>query len=151
MHCVKLPGTLSLGLAFSVMVLVACTTAPFNPATQLQIDGLFLENRTSIPVSAARIMVPATGSFVSCGYISPQSICSTTFPEAAYTGNPVEITWSQNGQIYSTGQFVIRLPDGLEENIPAVVNVVIAGPGSAATMLVQRQKPFMVNPLTPRR
>ena len=89
-------------------------------------------------VSAVRLLVPVTGNFVSCGNISPESRCATTFPETDYTGNPVEITWSQGGQIYSTGQFVIQLPDDLDPERPAVVQIVITGPGSAGAMIFQR-------------
>ena len=65
-------------------------------------------------------------------------MCSTTFPEASYTGNPVEITWSQGGQIHSTGEFILELPGDLVENKPAVVHIVILAPGSAGAMIVQR-------------
>ena len=71
--------------------------------------------------------------------MSPGTICSTTFPETTYTGNKVEITWSQGGQIHSTGEFVISLPAELKENQPAVVHIVIAGPGSAGAVFVQRE------------
>jgi hypothetical protein len=89
-------------------------------------------------VTAVRLLVPVTGNFVSCGNISPGSMCSTTFPETDYTGNPVEITWSQGGQIHSTGQFVVQLPDDLDADRPALVRTVIMGPGSAGTVIVQR-------------
>ena len=97
-----------------------------------------IENQTQMWVAAARLLVPLTGNFVSCGNISPQSSCATTFPETDYTGNPVEITWSQGGQIYSTGQFVIQLPDDLDPDRPVVVQVIITGTGSAGAMILQR-------------
>ncbi|NOR19738.1 MAG: hypothetical protein GQ538_06575, partial [Xanthomonadales bacterium] len=71
--------------------------------------------------------------------IAPESMCSTTFPEANYTGNAIEVTWSQAGQIYSTGEFVMQLSDDVVEDIPAVVQVVIAGPGSAGVVVMQAQ------------
>ncbi len=100
---------------------------------------MLIENQTAMWVSAVRLLVPATGNFVSCGNIAPESMCSTSFPEANYTGNKVEITWSQAGQIHSTGEFAIQLPDDLDEDIPALVHIVIAGPGSAGAVLVQTQ------------
>ena len=66
-------------------------------------------------------------------------MCSTTFPESGYKGNPIEITWSQGGQIHSTGQFVMELPDEVDKERPAMVRIVIAGPGSAGAVIVQRQ------------
>lgn len=121
-----------------VVFLMACAARPVENVSPVQIEGLVIENQTQMWVSAVRLLVPVTGNFVSCGNISPQFMCSTTFPEAGYTGNPVEITWSQGGQIYSTGQFVVQLPDDLDENRPAAVRVVIAGPGSAGAVIVQR-------------
>jgi hypothetical protein len=118
-------------------VLTACASGSLSNATALQINGMLIENQTLMWVSAVRLLVPATGNFVSCGNIAPESMCSTGFPEANYTGNKVEITWSQAGQIYSTGEFVIQLPDDVDEDITAVVNVMIAGPGSAAAVIVQ--------------
>lgn len=96
-----------------------------------------MENQTQMYVSAVRLLVPVTGNFVSCGNIPPGSMCSTTFPEAAYTGNPVEITWSQGGQIQSTGEFAIQLPVDLDVKRPAMVHVVISGPGLAGALIVQ--------------
>ena len=120
------------------LLLVTCASGPFTNSQPLQINGMMIENQTLAWVSAVRLLVPSTGNFVSCGNISPDSMCSTTFPEASYTGNPVEITWSQIGQIYSTGEFVIDLPDDLQEGIPAKVQIVIAGPGSAGAIIVQQ-------------
>jgi hypothetical protein len=123
------------------LLLSACVSSGLGAGPALQIDGLKFENQTHMAVSAVRLLVPATGNFVSCGNISRQSMCSTKFPETRYTGNPIEITWSQSGQIYSTGQFTLRLPEDLEPGIPAMVHVVIAGPGSAGAVIVQQKNP----------
>jgi len=97
-----------------------------------------MNNQTQMWVSAVRLLVPATGNFVSCGNIPPGSMCATTFPETAYTGNQIEITWSQGGQIHSTGLFVLQLPADLDDNKPALVRVVISGPGTAGAAIFQR-------------
>lgn len=138
MRCGNAPETLKLpAMGLCVLSLLACASRPvdFSP---LQIEGMAIENQTQMWVSAVRLLVPVTGNFVSCGNISPGSMCSTTFPETNYTGNPVEITWSQGGQIHSTGQFVVQLPEELDENRAAVVRVVIAGPGSAGAVIIQK-------------
>jgi len=119
-------------------LLSACASRPAERVPLLQIEGLLIENKTQMWVTAVRILVPATGNFVSCGNITPQSMCSTTFPETSYTGNPVEVTWSQGGQIYSTGEFVIQLPVDLDTGKPARILVVITGPGLAGAMITQR-------------
>jgi len=120
-----------------VALLQACAAQPVNPAPDLKIEGLVIENQTEMWVSAARLLVPVTGAFVSCGNISPGTRCSTTFPETDYSGNPVEFTWSQGGQIYSTGEFVMQPPDDVDLDRPAAVMVVIAAPGSAGATIVQ--------------
>lgn len=132
------PALTSLLLVFGVLLLSACSTVGSLGGSRLQIDGMRIENQTEMHISAVRLLVPATGGFVSCGNIAQHSMCSTTFPETSYTGNPIEITWSQNNQIYSTGRFTLTLPPDLKENVPAMVQVVIAGPGSAGALLVQR-------------
>ena len=118
-------------------LLFACSAAPVDSGPPVQIGGMVIKNQTLMYVSAVRLLVPLTGNFVSCGNIAPESMCSTTFPEATYTGNPVEITWSQGGQIHSTGQFVMRLPDDLDEDKPVKVLVVISGAGSAGAQFIQ--------------
>lgn len=121
-----------------IVLLQGCASPAGNPASGLKIDGLVIENRSRMWVSAARLLVPVTGAFVSCGNIPPESSCATSFPEADYSGNPVQVTWSQAGQIYSTGEFVIQPPEDIDTDRPAMVRVVIAAPGSAGAEIVQR-------------
>ena len=109
--------------------------------SRLELSGLVIENASSLNVSAVRLLVPATGNFVSCGNIAPQAKCSTTFPERAHTGNAFEITWSQSGNIWSTGELVLEAPADWEDGTQAMVRVVIAGPGSAGAELVKLASP----------
>ena len=122
---------------FCTLCLLSCAATPVDSTPPVQISGMVMENQTRMYVSAVRLLVPDTGNFVSCGNIPPGSMCSTTFPEAAYTGNPVEITWSQGGQIHSTGQFKVHLPADLDRNRSAMVHIVISGPGLAGALIVQ--------------
>jgi hypothetical protein len=123
-----------------MFVLQACTSTPVEIVPALQIEGVTIENQTQMWVSAAKLLVPVTGRFVSCGNIAPGSLCSTTFPEAAYEGNAIEISWSQAGQIHSTGQFSMDIPEDIDRNRFAKVLVVIAGPGSAGAVIVQPEE-----------
>jgi len=120
-----------------ILLLGSCAIQPKDSIPPIQIDGMAIENQTQMWVSAVRLLVAETGNFVSCGNIPPGSMCSTTFPESSYTGNPIEITWSQGGQIYSTGPFVLQLPEELDEGEAGRVRVVIAGPGSAGAVFIQ--------------
>jgi hypothetical protein len=122
---------------FFLQLLIACTAIPVNSEPSIQIGGMSIENQTEMYLSAVRLLVPVTGNFVSCGNIPPGSMCSTSFPEAVYTGNSVEITWSQGGQIHSTGQFALQLPIDVDVQKPAIVSVVISGPGSAGALIIQ--------------
>jgi hypothetical protein len=103
----------------------------------MQIDRMIIKNQTQAWISAIRVISPATGNFVSCGNIAPGSLCSTTFPQRAYTGDPIEITWSQAGQIHSTGLFSMEAPLVFDYTRPAAVQVVIAEAGSAGAVIVQ--------------
>ncbi len=124
-------------VAFCILLLAACVSGPGDRAGHIRIDGMVIENQTQAWISAVRVRVPVTGNFVSCGNISPASMCSTTFPETNYTGNPIEITWSMAGQIHSTGQFVLQLPIDIAEDEPAMVRAVVTGPDSAGAVIVQ--------------
>ena len=117
--------------------LFACAAGSVEPVVPVRIDGMVMENQTQMYVTAVRLLVPVTGSFVSCGNIPPGSMCSTTFPEAAYSGNKVEITWSQGGQIHSTGEFTLHIPGDMDDQKPAIVRIVITGQGSAGALIVQ--------------
>jgi hypothetical protein len=123
-----------------MLALAACATGSEVRDPPIQISGMVIENQTQMFVSAVRLLVPVTGRFVSCGNIAPGSMCSTTFPEAVYSGNPVEITWSQGGQIHSTGQFVLQVPADFDELKNGVVRVVISGTESAGASIVERQE-----------
>ena len=122
------------------LYLLACAAEPVDSTPPVQIEGMVMQNQTQMYVSAVRLLVPATGNFVSCGNMPPESRCSTTFPEAAYTGNPVEITWSQGGEIHSTGQFTVQLPGDLDRERPAKVHIIISGPGLAGALIVQSEE-----------
>ena len=134
------PARLMFELALAclcIMPLAACSTGPVERNPSVEISGVVIENRTLMYISAVRLMVPVTGNFVSCGNISPESMCSTTFPGSAYAGDPVEITWSQGGEIYSTGPFEMGLPNEFDASRPAMVRVVITGPGAAGAIILQ--------------
>lgn len=132
----RLSGTIC--VALGVLSLSACATAPLGGDPLVRISGMAMENQTEMFLSSVSLLVPATGGFVSCGTIAPGSICSTTFPEADYSGNPVEITWSQGGQVHSSGRFALQIPTGLDTRRTAVVRVVITGLESAGAIIVQR-------------
>jgi len=121
----------------SMLLLTACAQLGTTAPKVLQIEGMRIENQTAMWISAVQLLVPTTGSFVSCGNIPPGSMCSTGFPQTDYAGNPVEVTWSQGGRIHSTGEFEILMSESLDADKPALVQVIITGPGSAGAALIQ--------------
>jgi len=120
-----------------VLLLADCASTGVKAGPSVLLDGLSIDNQTAMFISAVRLLIPANGNFVSCGNIPPHTACSTTFPERAYSGQAVEITWSQAGQIHSTGSFDIRVPEGLDPDRPALVKVVISGADTAGALIVQ--------------
>lgn len=122
------------------MVLCACAGGPADPGEQdgsIHIKGLVFENHSTGYVTAVRLLVPATGGFVSCGNVAPEGLCSTTFPERTWQGNEFEVTWSQAGNIWSTGLLDVEPPADWAGEVVARVRVVIAGPGVAGAELIE--------------
>ncbi len=125
-------------------LLQACaTTEPGRPEPieDLFISGLVIENRSQSYITAARLLVPESGNFVSCGNIAPRAVCSTGFPERSYTGNAVEMTWSQLGSIHSTGEIYVVPSEAVIEAGHAILKIVVLAPGSAGLELVESAPP----------
>jgi len=123
------------------LCLAACNSlmlpAGNQDAATLLIRGLVIENRTQAFVSSARLLIPASGQFVSCGNIAPGANCATSFPEQRYSGNPVEVRWSQAGHEWSTGELQLEPKENTAKVGQGQVRVVIAGPNSAVVELMQ--------------
>ncbi len=121
-------------------VLSACASGGGKSSSRLvRIDGLRFENRSRTPVSDIQLLLPATGEFVSCGHIAPGATCASRFPAVAYDGSPLQITWTQSGSAWSTGE--VRLtPDAIIRAAGvAEVRVVVLAPGSAGAVLVSSE------------
>ena len=129
----------SMGLLLLVAkALSGCASSPENAYKDidLKISGLAIINRTQTYISAAQLMVPATGNFMSCGSIAPGNICSTAFPEREFTGNPVVISWTMGSRIHNTGELTVVPSEEVIEKGFAVVRVMIVGQGVAGLELL---------------
>jgi hypothetical protein len=122
------------------LVLSGCAALPAGPGPALQIDGLDFENRSASPINSIRLLVPATGNFVSCGYISPGASCASGFPGVAYRAEPVEISWTQGGQEWTTGEITLQADEQVARSGAAQVMVVVLAPGSAGAVLVSSSR-----------
>lgn len=126
-------------LTTQVFLVLACSSAqqPMPEPTGIEIDGVIIRNELAFPVTEVQLLVPSTGNFVGCGNIMGRSACSTKFPSRDYYANEVVISWKEYGQPHSTGPFVIKIPDGVEQNRPAQLEVIIFNMGQAGAKLVQ--------------
>lgn len=106
----------------------------------MAIDGLTFENRSSSPINRIQLLVPATGNFVSCGFIAPGATCASGFPGVAYRAAPIEISWTQGGQDWTTGAITLQADEELRREGAARVMVVVLAPGSAGAILVSSNR-----------
>jgi hypothetical protein len=81
--------------------------------------------------------VPATGNYAGCGNIMARTRCSTAFPAVDYNAHAVIISWKEHGEAHQTGEFVIDVPDHLDPQQAAWLQVIIFAPGQAGAKLVQ--------------
>ena len=126
-------------LVIGLYVLTACSAAEPRQKrdhTSLEVAGIRIANDLAIDVTDVRILVPATGDFVSCGNILARTSCSTSFPGRAYRGNPVQVSWKENGEPNSTPEFRLEAPSNLGEANSAWIEVVIFLPGQAGAHFV---------------
>ena len=129
------------------LCLSACTAqTPVSQDTALRIDGLRFENRSRTPVESVRLIVPATGNFVSCGRIAPGASCAALFPGVAYSGHPIEIQWVQGGTDWRTGEIPLEIDPLAREAGSGEVRVLIVAPGSSGALLVPSGQPAISVP-----
>lgn len=89
----------------------------------IEIKRLIFLNETSRTLHEVRIYVGKTREFAACGYILPNSECSTGFPRREYKGNRFDVSWQDNGQPKSVKDILVSVAENLTEGEP--VNVVI--------------------------
>jgi hypothetical protein len=95
--------------------LLACSTSTLP---DYYYNEIVIHNKTSKPVRNVAIRVPNTNAVFSCGYIAPGSFCSNKFQKRKYLGNPIKISWEFHDNKRTSDEFVLKLPTGLQENVP---------------------------------
>jgi len=122
-----------------VFLLLACAPAQekMPEPTGIEIDGVIIRNELAFAVTEVQLLVPRSGNFVGCGNVMARSQCSTKFPSRDYYANEVIISWKEYGQQQSIGPFVIKLPDNVDPDRPATLEVIIFNNGQAGAKLVQ--------------
>lgn len=133
--------------AFAVLLLVtaalaisACSSAPVKQGAGLSVDKVDFENRSASPINQIRLLVPASGNFVSCGFIAPGARCASGFPAVVYRGEPIEISWTQGGEDWSTGEITLEPDELVLQAGTANIMIVVLSPGSAGAVLVSSSR-----------
>lgn len=122
-------------LLAAVLLMSGC--ALLQKKGQHTVVGIRFHNVSYHPIGDVRLHVERIKGFASCSRILPKSICSTTFPVREYQGNPVIISWNQNGKTWTTGEIAVKLPEGASRDKPLFCVVEIGNQGSHSVSLAQ--------------
>jgi hypothetical protein len=66
--------------------------------------------------------------------------CASAFPAVSWEGQVIEVSWSQSGEIWSTGSLRLNVSEEVRQAGRARVRVVIVAPGSAGVLLVPAEE-----------
>jgi hypothetical protein len=124
-------------------ILLLVTACAARPAANVpvsgpgvQIAGIEIHNALSAVVQDVTILVPATGEYVSCGQILPESSCSTTFPLRDYRESAVQVSWKEEGKPHSTPAFKLEAPATAIDGQRAYIRVEVFASGQAGAKLI---------------
>lgn len=106
-------STSLLTLALATTFLTGCATSLFQPKPQ--INTVVLANNSNTTAHEVTILVEAFGGKFYCGTILAGTQCSTRFPAREYEGNPVTVSWVQNGITHETAPFVVPVGESTSE------------------------------------
>jgi len=112
-------------------------SASGHPAATLSIRGIEIHNELPYAVMDVMVTVPATGAFAGCSNIMARTACSTSFRSVAYRGNPMVVSWKEQGEPRKTEEFVVKEPENAVPGEEAVLDVSIFAPGQAGARLVR--------------
>jgi len=129
-----------IAVAGTLLQLHACSTSggqtPPAQGPALQISGVEIYNGLAYPVEDVVILVPASGEFVSCGNVLPDSSCSTSFPARDYRETPVQVSWTEQGEPHHTPEFKLAAPAAARDGETAYIRVEVFSSGQAGAKLV---------------
>lgn len=132
--------TVPLMAVIGLALLTACSTGQVRKSAvggpSLQIGGVEIYNGLAYPIKDVVILVPATGEYVSCGNILPESSCSTSFPARDYRDTPVKVSWKEQGQPHQTPEFKLEAPATATEGENAYIRVEVFASGQAGAKLM---------------
>lgn len=123
-------------ILYLVMMLLGFGCSQLPKASSITVAGLVFFNTSRTPIHNATLRVSNTHGLIACGIILPGKECSTTFPQRDYRGNPIIVTWEQEGQSWSTGEVNIQLPSQSATGEPNIAIVSLGDQGKINVRLV---------------
>jgi hypothetical protein len=124
-------------LLFTAIFLIS-GCAHIQKKEPLTVTGVKFYNASYYPIENVRLRVRKTRGFASCNKILPQAMCLTTFPVRKYQGNPVIISWEQNGKPWSTGEILVEPTEDASLDKPLFGVVEIGNQGSYIAYLTSQ-------------
>lgn len=122
------------------LMLTACATQGTRQeriaGPALQIAGVEIYNGLPYSVHDVSILATSSGDFVSCGQILPDTSCSTTFPVRDYREDPVQVSWTEQGEPHSTKPFKLSPPANAKAGQEAYIRVEVFASGQAGAKLL---------------
>jgi hypothetical protein len=126
---------LFLTVIFITILLGGCTS--LTALIHLKVQGVVIENRSTTTVSEVRVSVKETGGFAYCSHVYSQAECSTRFQTKRYQGNPLTVSWIQDGSRRTYEDLNATLPESINTEIPATLRIIIDRAGNASASLKQ--------------
>lgn len=123
-------------LSFYVIVLLSSCT--FMAKTEsFKVVGVRFENASYYPITNIQLGVDGIKEVVSCRELPVTNECYTDFPVQQYLGNPIIISWEQNGKSWTTGEISAEMPKTMNRDAPLTCSVIIGNQGSYNTHFAQ--------------
>ena len=106
--------------------LAGCRSFPLRKAEIL--NALVIRNQTRSTIHDVTLNVPKTGTLIACSAILPGTACSLGFPELKNKRLPATLSWTQEGNTYTSDVSAEGTKDAQSDRpLEVVVNVVGRG------------------------
>ena len=89
------------------------------------IDGLVIVNHGEGDLTNMKMTVSRTGQMVGVSRVLGSREFSTYFPSKRYQGNPVSLTWTQDGRQHTSPHIIFSLPRSVYQDQPVTAYLVI--------------------------
>ncbi|WP_163833595.1 hypothetical protein [Spartinivicinus ruber] len=119
-------------LSFLIFLLTACShieTTASEQQTSPTVNEIVIQNDTGEPIDQVKISVQNINGFFNCSQILAGSICLNKFSDRTYQGNPIEVSWIQHYEPWTSGQIWLTLPSQIMPDHPVRAVIVIGNDG----------------------